>query len=87
MGVSTEDARELGIAAEAVDVKIKEPKYRPLWQLKPVRALMKAIVKKGTETLLGWQVVGLRQCSLASYFFQELIRNRQNLSDVQELGN
>lgn len=86
IGLSTEEAHELGIAAEAVDVKIKEPRYRPLSQLTPVKALMKAVVQKGTEILLGWQVVGLRQCSWASYLFQELIRNRQNLSDVQELG-
>jgi NADH oxidase (H2O2-forming) len=86
IGLSTEEAQELGISAEAVNIKLKKPKYRLLSRLMPVDALMKVIIQKGRETILGWEAVGLRSSSWASYFFQELIKGKQSISDITELG-
>lgn len=86
MGLSTEEAHELGIASGAINVSLKDPKYPPLSLLMPTNALMKAVVQKSTDTIIGWQAVGSRQSSWASLLFREMILNRCNVSDIQELG-
>jgi len=86
MGLSTEEARRLGVAGEAVDISLKGPKCPMLLPLIKSKALIKAIIQKNTDTVIGWQVVGSGQSSWASLFLQEMIRDKCSISDIQELG-
>lgn len=86
MGLSTEKARRLGVAGEAVNVGLKEPKCPLLLPLMKSKVLIKAIIQKNTDTIIGWQVVGSGQSSWASLFLQEIIRNKCSVSDIQDLG-
>ena len=86
IGLSTEEASKLGIHSEAIDVCLKEVKYPLLSQLTPANALMKAIIDRDTDAIIGWQVIGSKQCSWAFLLFQEMIRKRRSVSNIQELG-
>ena len=87
MGLSTEEASEFGISAEALDVRIKDSKHDLFSMRLPLDARMRVIVEKGTDVIIGWQVVGYsRQSARYSLCLEELIRNRRGVSDLQELG-
>jgi NAD(P)H-nitrite reductase large subunit len=83
-GLSTEEAHKLGVACEAVNVDLQNINYP--CPLKPSNVLLKALVEKNTDTIIGWQVIGFRQSMWASLFFQETIRNKRCISDIQNIG-
>ena len=87
MGLSTEEAVNLGISAEDADAEIKDPKHK-LFSIKlPLDARMKVVIEKSTDTVIGWQVVGRsRQSAWYSLCLEEFIINRRSVSDLQELG-
>ncbi len=87
MGLSTEEALDLGISAEDADAEIKNLKHELLSIKRPLDARMKVVLEKGTGTVIGWQVVGRsKQGAWYSLCLEELIRNRRSVSYLQELG-
>lgn len=87
MGLSTEEAHKFGMSAEALDVRIKDSKHDLFSTRMPLDARMKVIIEKGTDVIIGWQVVGRsRQSARYSLCLEELIRNRRRVSDLPELG-
>jgi len=87
IGLSTEEAFKFGISAKALDVRIRDSKQDLFSMRMPLDAQMKVIIEKGTDVIIGWQVVGhSRQTTRFSLYVDELIRKRGGLSDLQELG-
>jgi len=86
-GLSSEEASQFGISAEALDVEVIDSKHDLLSTRMPLDAQMKVIREKGTDVILGWQVVGhSRVGARYSLCLDELIRNRRGVGDLQELG-
>lgn len=83
MGLTVQEAKCKGIAAESYDMIFDNIMFRTL----PTRALMKAIVRRDNGVIIGWQIVGSVQTSWPSLLFREIIYNRQDMHDVGKLGN
>lgn len=87
MGLSTHQARTLGIKAEAVPVKPPRPSNPVLSILRPTEALLTAVVEKKGQRIVGWQAVGKPiRTSWYSQFMQHLIERGETLSSIQEMG-
>ncbi len=91
IGLTVKEAKSLGIQADTVRVSPNYPDYPFLSLTLPTNALMKIIIDKAKDTIIGWQSVGLHGAqalmSWSSQLFLDLIEKKQNLSDLQEMGN
>jgi len=87
MGLSTHQAKTLGIKAEAIPVKPPRPSDPVLSILRPTEALLNAVIEKKNQRILGWQAVGKPiRTSWYSQFMQHLIERGETLSSIQEMG-
>lgn len=89
IGLTAIEAKNLGLTVDAIDVYLKESKHPVLSVLLPTKALMKAIVRKDTETIVGWQLIASRQNAWkfwAIWSLIQLIQRGRTLSQIQELG-
>lgn len=86
VGLSTEEARRLGVDAKTVDACLKNVNHPLLSQLARAKVLMKVVVERGTDTIIGWQCVGSTRSSWASLHLSEMIQKKCNVSEIQELG-
>jgi len=87
MGLSTHQAKTLGIKAEAVPVKPPRPSNPVLSILRPTEALLNAVVEKKSHKIVGWQAVGKPiRTSWYSQFVEQLIERGETLSSIQEMG-
>lgn len=85
IGLSVEEAKNLGISAKAFKARIKKPELFSFPQLAS-KNLMRVIVNEGTDTIIGWQVIGIKQSSLFSHYFHDCILNRKKLGDISVSG-
>jgi len=87
MGLSTHQAKNLGVKAEAVPVKPPHPSNPVLSILRPTEAMLVAVVEKKSQRIIGWQAVGKPiRTSWYSQFMQRLIERRETLGSIQEMG-
>jgi NADPH-dependent 2,4-dienoyl-CoA reductase/sulfur reductase-like enzyme len=87
MGLSTHQAKNLGIRAEAVLVKPPHPSNPALSILRPTEAMFVAVVEKKSQRMVGWEAVGKPiRTSWYSQFMQPLIESRETLDSIQEMG-
>ncbi|KYH38993.1 MAG: hypothetical protein AYL30_001890 [Candidatus Hecatellales archaeon B24] len=87
IGLTVREAEMLGVPAEAVDVSIKKQGYPP--PLLPAKSVVKAVVEKGSDVVIGWQMVSYNHADAWPYWgsqlFLEAILERQTLSQLQEV--
>jgi NADPH-dependent 2,4-dienoyl-CoA reductase/sulfur reductase-like enzyme len=87
LGLTVREAQMLGVPAEAVDVSIKKQGYQP--PLLPAKSLVKAVVEKGSDVVIGWQMVSYNHADAWPYWgsqlFLEAILERLTLSQLQEV--
>jgi len=87
MGLSTQQARGLGIKAEAVPIQPPHPIDPVLSILKPSEALLNAVIEKKSQRVIGWQAVGKPiRTSWYSQFLEGLIGRQEKLSSIQDIG-
>lgn len=87
MGLSTHQAKNLGVKAEAVPVKPPHPSNPVLSILRPTEAMLVAVGEKKSQRIIGWQAVGKPiRTSWYSQFMQRLIERRETLGSIQEMG-
>ena len=87
MGLSTHQAKNLGVKAEAVPIKPPHASNPVLSILRPTEVMLVAVVEKKNQRIIGWQAVGKPiRTSWYSQFIQRLIERRETLSSVQEMG-
>jgi NADPH-dependent 2,4-dienoyl-CoA reductase/sulfur reductase-like enzyme len=84
IGLSTYEANNLGINAEATGFSIKH--FPPsLTRLIPSQIATKTIIEKKTDTLIGIQVIGFRK-NIGNFWmgktFHDHIKSRQNLNSL-----
>jgi NADPH-dependent 2,4-dienoyl-CoA reductase/sulfur reductase-like enzyme len=82
IGLSVEEANNIGIKAKAFKVQVKKPELFTFSQVTP-RTLMRAVVDQDTNVLIGWQAVGSRQTSFFSSYFYDSIFHRRKLEDIE----
>jgi NADPH-dependent 2,4-dienoyl-CoA reductase/sulfur reductase-like enzyme len=87
MGLSTHQAKNLEVRAEAVPVKPPHLSNPVLSILRPTEAMLIAVVEKKSQRMVGWQAVGKpTRTSWYSQFMQRLIESRETLDSIQEMG-
>jgi hypothetical protein len=87
MGLSTRQAKSLGLKAVAVGVEVPHPAYAALSILKPSRSLLTAISEKRSQRIVGWEGVGKPiRTSWYSKFLERLIIDQEKLNSIQEIG-
>lgn len=84
VGLSTEEAKALGIKARAYKCVTKKPQMLPFPQLP--KTLMRVIVEEDTNIIIGWQTIGIRQSSFFNHYFCDCISNRRKLEDSESSG-
>jgi len=84
VGLSTEEAKMLGIKARALKCTTKKPQMLPFSQL--TKNLMRVIVEEDTNIIIGWQTIGIRQSSFFNQYFCGCISDKRKLEDIESSG-
>jgi NADPH-dependent 2,4-dienoyl-CoA reductase/sulfur reductase-like enzyme len=85
IGLSAEEAKNFGIRPKVLKVRIKKPELLLFPQLAS-RNLMRVIANEDTDTIIGWQAIGIRQSSLFSHYFHDCILHRRKIYDISVSG-
>jgi NADPH-dependent 2,4-dienoyl-CoA reductase/sulfur reductase-like enzyme len=87
LGLTVREAQMLGVSAKAVDVSIGKEGYPSLFL--PAKAVMKAVVERGSDMIIGWQIVDYAHADAWTYWnsqlFLKAIQERLTLSQLQEV--
>jgi NADPH-dependent 2,4-dienoyl-CoA reductase/sulfur reductase-like enzyme len=85
IGLSTEEARDLGIKAQVFKIRIRKPELLLFPQIMS-KNMMRVVVNEDTGVIIGWQAIGIRQSSLFSHYLYDCILHRRKLDDISSSG-